>query len=230
VNKAMKVVLSVGIGLVLVSCMAGKCWSGDPPADPAVECSWTCHCAKSLEDCDETESQWDLCLDTKRTVHPDKVESCEKCAEVAKAACAKRTCPPDPNKGPKHVFQYFCDGRKQPLASSDIPRSVDDALLVSPSVGLPLAVERGERLFQESGAAKLEDTVTCKYRCGCSANTGKCDSQEDRSQMCVDKDDKTIKAGAECWQCEIKARLACWKQKCPLAGQTTKVLTSFECP
>jgi len=250
-KPAIKVALSAGIASGILCCTLGTSWCGQAsnptnPKDPPVECSWTCHCAKQLDDCESTESRWDLCIDTKRSVHPDKVENCDKCKEVAKAACAERRCTPDPQKGQKYIFQYFCDGREQPLVSSAVPRSVDDALLVSPSVGLPIAVESGESLLRQPGRSSQRRTepqkdprdpptpantaVTCRYRCGCSADTGMCDEHEKRSQMCVDKDDKDLTSDLACWQCEAKARVACWKQKCPLAGATTKVMTSFECP
>ncbi len=222
----MSIIRAFAIGnIVLLGWVAGAAAAGEG----GVECSWKCHCARQLDDCDANETQWDLCLDVAATRHPNKVESCDACKQVAATACQNRVCPPDPAQGPKSVFQTFCDGRSQ--YGGSVSERLGSAVATSPSVGVPLP-EGLEKLLeqeQDSEAAKAADQVTCSFGCSCGISVGMCDRQEERTRLCLSKKDETLTA-RNCGACEIRARVRCFGKPCPIAANTTKVMTRFQCP
>ena len=198
--------------------------TGGSEVRSGVDCSWTCHCASKLKDCDADESQWDICLDTKQS-DPKKVENCEECKRVADSSCAKRTCPADPAQGPKYVFQYFCNGRAQQFSS--VPQRLGDAIIATPSVGTSIG-DNVKRLPEQEYAISNEGRMTCTFGCACQVDTGMCDDQEQRSRLCSDKEDITISA-INCGICQAKARAVCSQKPCPIATRTTKVATGLKC-
>lgn len=229
-NGKRTLILSCFAAAILTLGFAGVAPANSAPPEKradGVDCAWRCDCARQLDDCDAEESQWDACIDVKPTKHPNKVATCEACKEIAERACRARTCPPDPNKGPKYLFEYTCDGKPQPVSVA--PRQLEEALAVSPSVGSSSLEDLQRQEPKEVAQAQRKGDVQCNFGCSCGVTTGMCDDHEARHRFCFDKADRT-KTASSCGLCEIKATFACLNEKCPILPGSTKVLTHFQCP
>jgi hypothetical protein len=192
-----------------------------------VECSWTCDCATQLKDYDSDEAQWEVCRDTKPTVHPQKIEACDGCKALAENACKKRVCPPDPKKGPKFVFTYFCDGK--PQAVSMLPDRLRSIVTASPSISLPVHEKISGAASEARSHTGAPPDVKCTFSCSCSVAKDMCDEQEQRLLICHDKQDSTL-TGDGCQFCWLRATLKCGQTPCPLIRNSTKVVSNFKCP
>jgi len=226
-----RLVLAVIVATAI--CAVSRAGGAAQAPPPGVECSWTCHCARHLDDCDREEAQWEACVDTLPTRHPQTVESCDRCRQLAQNECRKRTCPPDPQHGSKFPLEVLCDGRPQALSA--VPPKLGGALVASPSVARREAatpegrygegaIERGAR-----GATTEHRDVRCTFDCACAVATGLCDDREKRSRLCIDKAEST-RTARDCGFCYARAWVACNDRRCPLVGGTTKVLVNFACP
>lgn len=196
-------------------------------------CSWTCQCAKQVDDCDSKEEGWVVCRDVAAV--RTSASSCDECRPMAVAECGAIPCPPDPatRKAPLTVR---CNGREVAMGSAPpTPDHVAAALAVTPSVatkaptptkgqpqlGLP------EELLLE--VARAPGDVTCSFACSCSAERGACDAREGRIDICADKALST-KTGPNCMVCRIRANAFCGLQACPLVPRANKVVSQFTCP
>lgn len=209
---------------------AGAAGAGEEPAGrlgEGVDCAWTCYCARRLEDCDSTEWQYDICKDTRAT--RQRAASCDACRQAAAQACAARTCPPDPAKGPKHVLSYTCDGERH--YGAEAAEGLGAALEAAPSVAAKPPADILERLDPQP-EGKGEDAaaaVSCRFACACQVAVDMCDRREVRTRLCSDKQERTLRA-ATCGTCRVRAHATCRLADCPLGAGLTKVMTRFACP
>ena len=205
-----------------------SCDNEEISANTQVVCEWKCHCARQVEDCDPNEEGWEICLDVNKS--RQLVDSCEECKRIAQAACAQRVCPPDPNRGPKHLFQYWCDQVLQevPVAQAEFKSAIENnASLSDPDPADSLMLEEmrlAEILTGDAG----DTSKTCKFRCGCTVERSFCDQEEAFYKFCVDKTETTVPV-RNCDRCTFIAFTSCWRKPCPIIRGTRKTMTSWSC-